>query len=98
MIAFFMIISYVPYSFSVVFNNLIYFGQFVYVFMSVCLSVCLSLSLWSEELSLRLMTSAIKLYLKSIMLQDMAHEKCNKARIIMFSVRLLLIKRDVHFI
>ena len=72
--------------------------------MFLCLSVCLSLSLslslslWSEELSLRLMTSAIKLYLKAIMLQDMAHEKCNKARIIMFSVRLLLIKRDVHFI
>ena len=74
MIAFFIIISYVPYSFSVVFNNLIYFGQFVYVFY-------VSLSLWSEESSLRLMTSAIKLYLKAIMLQDMAHEKCNKARI-----------------
>ena len=44
MIAFFIIISSVPYSFSVVFNNLIYFGQFVYVFY-VCLSVSLSLSL-----------------------------------------------------
>ena len=76
MIAFFIIISYEPYSFSVVFNNLIYFGQCVYV-----LYVSLSLSLWSEESSLRLMTSAIKLYLKAIMLQDMAHEKCNKARI-----------------
>ena len=41
----FIIISYVPYSFSVVFNYLIYFGQFVYVFMSVCLSLSLSLSL-----------------------------------------------------
>ena len=41
MIAFFIIISYVPYSFSVVFNNLIYFGQFVYVFMSVSLSLSL---------------------------------------------------------
>ena len=82
MIAFFIIISYVPYSFSVVFNNLIYFGQFVYVFyVSLSLSLSLSLSFRSEELSLRLMTSAIKLYLKAIMLQDMAHEKCNKARI-----------------
>ena len=67
MIAFFIIISYVPYSFSVVFNNLIYFGQFVYVFY---VSLSLSLSLWSEELSLRLMTSAIKLFLKAIMLQE----------------------------
>ena len=82
MIAFFIIFSYVPYSFSVVFNNLIYFGQFVYVFyVCLSLSLSLSLSLWSEELSLRLMTSAIKLYLKAIMLQNMAHEKCNKARI-----------------
>ena len=42
MIAFFIIISYVPYSFSVVFNNLIYVGQFVYDFY-VCLSLSLSL-------------------------------------------------------
>ena len=43
MISFFIIISYVPYSFSVVFNNLIYFGQFVYVFLSLSLSLSLSL-------------------------------------------------------
>ena len=43
---FFIIISYVPYSFSVVFNNLIYFGQFVYVFY-----VCLSLSLVGRVIS-----------------------------------------------
>ena len=75
MIAFFIIISYVPYSFSIVFNNLI-LVNFVYVFF-----LSLSISLWSEESSLRLMTSAIWLYLKTLMLHDMAHEKCNKARI-----------------
>ena len=52
MIAFFIIISYVPFSFSVVFNNLIYFGQFVYVFfMCVSLSLSLSLSLVGRVIS-----------------------------------------------
>ena len=37
MIAFFIIISYVPYSFSIVFNNLI-LVNFVYVFFSLSLS------------------------------------------------------------
>ena len=78
MIAFFIIISYVPYSYSIVFNKFD-FGQFCVCFFFLSLS--LSLSLWSEESSLRLMTSAIWLYLKTLMLHDMAHEKCNKARI-----------------
>ena len=38
MIAFFIIISYVPYSFSIVFNNLI-LVNFVYVFFSLSLSL-----------------------------------------------------------
>ena len=40
MIAFFIIISYVPYSFSIVFNNLI-LVNFVYVFSSLSLSLSL---------------------------------------------------------
>ena len=40
MIDFFIIISYVPYSFSIVFNNLI-LVNFVYVFFSLSLSLSL---------------------------------------------------------
>ena len=50
MIAFFIIISYVSYSFYVVFNHLIYFGQFVYVFY-LSLSLSLSLSLVGRVIS-----------------------------------------------
>ena len=42
MIAFFIIISYVPYSFSIVINNLI-LVNFVYVFFFLSLSLSLSL-------------------------------------------------------
>ena len=47
MIAFFIIISYVPYSFSIVFNNLI-LVNFVYVFFSLSLSLSLVRRIISE--------------------------------------------------
>ena len=41
---------------------------------------------------------SVWLCLKTLMLHDMTHEKKQLSKNIMFSVRLLLIKRDVHFI
>ena len=71
MIAFFIIISYVPYSFSIVFNNLI-LVNFVYVFFSLSLALSLvgrGISEVDDQCDM------------VVFEHDMAHEKCNKARI-----------------
>ena len=75
------------------------FSWYMYLIVSLVFS---HLGFWSGNLFLIApfpdLCLLVPLCLKTLMLHDMTHEKCNKARISCSPCDFLLIKRDVHFI
>ena len=84
LIAFFILISYVPYLFSIVFNNLILFLSIICSFSKASetlkiISLALEDKKWFD-FCLDILSIYMVLF-EILMLHDKTHEKCNKVRI-----------------